>query len=122
MQTQEKTPAPIPKPRTPSAFIEEVLDKESMVHIETTDIEHMDTPLPKEGIPGLDPDLDNDDPEEGPQGGSDEMADNGNPWLGTPDGDDLIIAYVRGEPVISIFKPKQTPLTEEYFEPWIGYS
>jgi len=52
----------------------------------------------------------------------DETADNGNPWLGTPDGDDLIITYVRGELVIGIFKPEQTPLAKEYFESWIGYS
>jgi len=93
-----------------------------MAHTETTDTEHTDTLSPKEEIPRLDPDPDNDDPEEGPRGELDKMADNGNPWLGTPNGDDLIIAYVRGEPVIGIFEPEQTPLTEEYFEPWIGYS
>jgi len=65
-RTQEETPAPTPKPRTPSTFIEEVLNEESMVHIETTDTEHTDTPLPKEEIPRLDPDPDNNDPEEGP--------------------------------------------------------
>jgi len=121
-QTQEETPALASEPRTPSAFIEEVLGEESTIHIETMDTEHMDTHLPKEEIPRLDPDMDNNDPEEGPQGESDEMADNGNPWLGTPDGDDLIITYVRGEPVISIFKPEQTPLAEEYFESQMGYS
>jgi len=120
--TQEKTLAPTPEPRTPSAFIKEVLDEESTIHIETTDTGHTDTPLPEEEIPRLDPDLDNDDPEEGPQGELDKTADNSNPWLGTPDGDDLIITYIRGEPVISIFEPGQTPLTEEYFESWIGYS
>jgi len=115
-QAQEKTLALTPEPRTPSAFIKEVLDKESMIHIEAMDTEHMDTLLPEEEIPRLHPDLDNNNPEEGPQGESDEITDNGNPWLGTPDGDDLIIAYVRGEPVISIFEPEQTPLSEEYFE------
>jgi len=75
-QTQEKTPTPTPEPRTPSTFIEEVLNKKSTVHIETTDTGHMDTPLPEEEIPRLDPDLDNNDPEEGPQGESDEMARN----------------------------------------------
>jgi len=70
----------------------------------------------------LDPDPDDDDPEEGSQDESNGTADNGNPWLGNPDGDDLIIAYVRGEPVIGIFKPEQTPLAEEYFGPRIGYS
>ena len=65
-QTQEKTLALTPEPRTPSTFIEEVLDEESTVHIETMDMEHMDTPLLKEEIPRLDPDLDNDNPEEGP--------------------------------------------------------
>jgi len=119
-QTQEKTLAP--EPRTPSAFIKEILNEESTVHIETMDTKHMDTPLPGEEIPRLDPDPDNDNPEEGPRGESDETADNGNPWLGTPDGDDLIIAYVRGEPVIGIFEPEQTPLTEEYFESQISYS
>jgi len=121
-QKQEKTPTPTPEPRTPSTFIEEVLNKESMVHIKTMDTEHMDTSLPEEEIPRLDPDPDNNDPEEGPQGELDETADNGNPWLGTPNRDDLIIAYVRGEPVIGIFEPEQTPLAEEYFEPQIGYS
>ena len=82
VQTQEKTLASPPP------------DEESMVHIETTNTEHADTPLPEEEIPRLDPDPDNDDPEEGPQGESDETADNGNPWLGTPNGDDLIITYV----------------------------
>jgi len=50
---------------------------------------------------------------------------NGRQWqplAGTPDGYDLIITYIRGEPVISIFEPEQTPLAEEYFEPQIGYS
>jgi len=121
-QTQEEIPALAPEPRTPSAFIKEVLDKESTVYIETTDTEHTETPPPEEEVPRLDPDPDNDDPEEGPQGESDEMADNSNPWLGIPDGDDLIIAYVRGELAIGIFKPEQTSLAEEYFEPWIGYS
>jgi len=93
-KTQEKTLALTPEPRTPSAFIEEVLNEKSTVHIETTDTEHMDIPLPEEKIPRLDPDLDNNDPKEGPQGESDRTADNGNPWLGTPNGDDLIIAYV----------------------------
>jgi len=50
------------------------------------------------------------------------MADNSNPWLGTPDRDDLIITYIRGEPVTSIFKPEQIPLAKEYFEPQISYS
>jgi len=121
-QIQEQAPTPTPEPRTPSAFIEEVLDEESTVHIETTDTECTDTLLPEEDIPRLDPDPDNDDPEEGPQGESNGTADNGNPWLGNPDGDDLIIAYVRGEPVIGIFEPEQTPLAEEYFGPRIGYS
>ena len=61
-QTQEKTSALTPEPRTPSAFIEEVLNEKSTVHIETTDTEHMDIPLPEEKIPRLDPDLDNNDP------------------------------------------------------------
>jgi len=121
VQTQKEIPAPAPEPRTPSTFIEKVLNEESMVHIETMGTEHMDTTLPEEGIPRLTPDLDNNNPEEGPQGKSDLMAENGNPWLRTPDGDDLIIAYIRGEPVISIFEPEQTPLAEEYFEPQIGY-
>ena len=77
---------------------------------------------PEEEIPRLTPDPDNDDPEEGPQDESDLMAENGNLWLRTPDGNDLIIAYVRGEPVIGIFEPEQTTLIEKYFEPQIGYS
>jgi len=109
--------------QTPAAFIEEVPDEEeNWVHIKTTALEQMDTVQPEEEIPRLTPDPDNDNPEEGPQDESDLMADNGNPWLGTPDGDDLIITYIRGEPVISIFEPEQTPLAEEYFEPQIGYS
>jgi len=108
-QIQEQTPTPTPEPRTPSAFIEEVLDEESTVHIETMDTECTDTPSPQEDIPSLDPDPDNDNPEEGSQGESNGTVDNGNPWLGNPDGDDLIIAYVRGEPVIGIFKPEQNP-------------
>jgi len=43
-------------------------------------------------------------------------------WLGTPNRDDLIIAYIRGELVIGIFEPEQTPLAEKYFESRIGYS
>jgi len=108
---------------TPVAFIEKVLnEEENLVHIETMALEQTDTAQPEEEIPRLNPDSDNDDPKKRPQGESDLMAENGNPWLGTPDRDDLIIDYVRGEPVIGIFKPEQNPFTEEYFGPWIGYS
>ena len=105
------------------AFIKEVPNKEeNLVHIKTMALEQTNTAQPKEEIPRLTPNPDNNDPEEGPQDELDLTAENGNPWLGTLDGDDLIIAYVRGEPVIGIFKPEQNPFTEEYFGPWIGYS
>ena len=36
--------------------------------------------------------------------------------------DELLIAYVKGEPVVGIFEPQRTPLTEEYDEPKYCYS
>ena len=36
--------------------------------------------------------------------------------------DELLIAYIRGEPVVRIFEPQRTPLTEEYDEPKHFYS
>ena len=36
--------------------------------------------------------------------------------------DELLIAYIKGEPVIGIFEPQKTPLTEEYDEPKYCYS
>jgi len=103
---------------TPMAFIEGVPDEEeNLVHIETMALEQMDITQPKEDIPGLNPDLDNDGPKEAPQRESWTMADSGNPQLGTPDGDDLIIAYVRGEPVIGNFELEQTPLLKNTLNP-----
>jgi len=48
------------------------------------------------------------------------VTDNG--WILTedPDPDDLIIAYVRGEPVLGVFRPEESPLTKEY--PPLDYS
>jgi hypothetical protein len=36
--------------------------------------------------------------------------------------DELLIAYIRGEPVIGIFEPVRTLLTKEYKEPLYSYS
>ena len=36
--------------------------------------------------------------------------------------DELLIAYVKGEPVVRILEPQKTPLTEEYDEPKYCYS
>ena len=36
--------------------------------------------------------------------------------------DKLLIAYIRGEPVVRIFKLWETPFTEEYSEPRYSYS
>ena len=36
--------------------------------------------------------------------------------------DELLIAYIRGEPVVKVFEPQKTPLTEEYDKPKYSYS
>jgi hypothetical protein len=38
------------------------------------------------------------------------------------DNDELIIAYIRGEPVIGVFEPASDPLTTEFDEPRYSYS
>jgi len=66
-QIQENTLAQTPKEKTPTAFIEEVLnEEENLVHIKTMALEQMDTLQPEEEIPRSTSDPDNDDPEEGP--------------------------------------------------------